>query len=219
MANLGFPRSGIFTGKGILKFLRSILGERTFQDLEIPYACVATDIQTGREVVLDDGNVAEAVRASLSLPFFFHPYYSKGRYLVDGGLVNPVPTSIIMSQGANILLSANLTSKAGDRKVPQGLGWRRRLPSILGGPSIPTILLKTIYTMQYEIAEERAKMAHVVMDINSQGLWWWDLDQAQKIIGLGEASAEENLSKIKSFLPYFSDSCKIRLNKPGRKLY
>ena len=73
--------------------------------------------------------------------------------------------------------------------------------------------------MQYEIAEARSKLAHVVMEINAQGLWWWDLDQANEIIQLGESAAEENLPKIKSFLPYFSDSCKIRLTHRGRKTY
>lgn len=220
MTRVGLPRSGILTGKGVLSFLRDHLGSRTFQDLDIPFACVATDIQTGREIIFDDGDVALGVRASLSLPFFFQPLYHNGRFLVDGGLVNPVPTSVILAQGANVLISANLTSKAADRRVPRVLGWRRRIPSALRGPTIPEILLKTIYTMQYEIAEARAKMAHVVMEIAPQGdLLWWDLDRAQEIMKLGETAAEENISKIKSQLPFFADSCKVRLRHRGRKQY
>lgn len=218
MASLSFPRSGFLTGRGILHFLRTHLGELNFKDLEIPFTCVATDIQSGREVILDDGNVAQAVRASLSLPVYFQPFYSSGRYLVDGGLVNPVPNSVILSQGANILISANLTSKASERKV-RYLGWRRRIPTALRGPNILEILLKTIYTMQYEIAESRAKMAHVNMEITPKGEWWWDLDKAEQIIQLGEASAEENLPKIKSLLPYFADSCRIHLSRRRRKIY
>jgi NTE family protein len=218
MADFIVPRTGLIRGNGILKFLRDYLGDKTFRDLTLPFACVATDIQTGKEIILDSGNVAEAVRASLSLPFFFQPYYLDGRYLVDGGLVNPVPTSIIVAQGANILLSANLTSKASERKVPAMIGWwRRHLPNIMRGPSIPEIMMKTIYIMQYEISQARSEIAHVVMNVKAHSLLWWDLDQAKKMIELGEASAEEMLPKIKSLLPFFADSCKVRLVRKTRK--
>lgn len=214
------PRTGLIRGNGILNFLKSHLGNRDFNDLLLPFNCVATDIQTGKEIVLDKGNVAEAVRASLSLPFFFQPYYLDGRYLVDGGLVNPVPTSIIVAQGANILISTNLTSKASERRVPRVIGWwRRHLPSVMRGPSIPETMIKTIYIMQYEIAQARSELAHVVMQIKSHDLLWWDLDQAKEMIRMGEASAEEVIPKIKSLLPYFSDSCRVRLSRRGRKNY
>jgi NTE family protein len=219
MVDLTFPRAGVIKGKGVLDFLRSHLGDKTFSDLQIPFCCVATDVQTGKEIDLDHGNVAEAVRASLSLPFFFEPYYLDGRYLVDGGLVNPVPTSIIVSQGANILLSANLTSRTGDRKIPRVMGWRKRLPHILRGPSLPEVLMKTIYTMQYEIARARSGIADVVMQINANDLLWWDLDRAAEIIKIGEMVAEENLPKIKALLPFFANSCETHLTRRGKKNY
>jgi NTE family protein len=220
MADPILPRTGIIGGKGVLEFLRSHLGNKTFRELPLPFACVATDIQTGKEIVLDQGNVAEAVRASLSLPFFFQPFYLDGRYLVDGGLVNPVPTSITVAQGANIILSANLTSKASERRVPGVIGWwRRHLPSMMRGPSIPETMMKTIYIMQYEIAAARSEIAHVVMQIKAHDLLWWDLDQSKEMIRMGEGSAEENIPKIKSLLPFFSDSCKVRLTKSGKRNY
>lgn len=219
MMDFTIPRSGILIGKGVLNFLRSHLEDRNFNDLLNPFACVATDINTGREVVLRDGSVAEAVRASLSLPFFFNPYYLDGRYLVDGGLVNPVPTSTVVTLGANIILSANLTSKTAERKMPHMMGWRRQLPNMLRGPTIPEILMKTIYTMQYEIAQARSEIADVVMNVSAANFLWWDLDKADEIIRLGEARAEESLPKIKALLPFFSDSCKVRLEKRGRKRF
>jgi NTE family protein len=220
MADPILPRTGLIRGAGILNFLKSHLGDREFSDLALPFSCVATDIQTGKEIVLDKGNVAEAVRASLSLPFFFQPFYLDGRYLVDGGLVNPVPTSIVVAQGANILISANLTSKASERRVPGMIGWwRRHLPSIMRGPSIPEIMMKTIYIMQHEIAQTRSELAHVIMQIKSHSLLWWDLDQAKEMIRLGEASAEDMIPKIKSLLPFFSNSCKVPLRPRGRRTY
>jgi len=95
------------------------------------------------------------------------------------------------------------------------LGWRKRIPPVMRGPSIPEIIMKTIYTMQYEIAAARSVIADVVMNIQSTDMLWWDLDKAESIIKLGETAAEENLSKIKSLLPFFSDSCKVRLTRRG----
>ncbi|MCB4757393.1 MAG: patatin-like phospholipase family protein, partial [Elusimicrobia bacterium] len=180
--------------------------------------CIATDIQTGRQIVLDEGNVAEAIRASLSLPFFFRPYYRNGRYLVDGGLVDPVPTSHIVAQGANILISANLTCKTEDRRFPNLLGRRKTFRHLLKGPNILEILIKTIYTMQYEISAARSEIAHVVLHVNTGDYQWWDLNKADEIIRLGESAVEENLTKIKSLLPFFNDNCKVMLRKSGPKL-
>jgi NTE family protein len=219
MMDFTIPRSGVFMGRGVLNFLRTHLDEKTFSDLQIPFACVATDINTGKEVVMNEGSVADAVRASLSLPFFFEPAYLNGRYLVDGGLVNPVPTSTVVTLGANIILSANLTSKTGERKLPRVMGWKKQLPAMLRGPAIPEILMKTIYTMQYEIAQARSEIADVVMNVSAGNFLWWDLHKADEIIRLGEARAEESLAKIKSLLPYFSDSCRVRLAHRGRKRF
>lgn len=219
MVDLSLPRSGLIAGRGVLAFLKSHLGDRDFDDLFLPFSCVATDINTGAEVDLDSGNVAEAVRASLSLPFFFQPHYLNGRYLVDGGLVNPVPTSLILSQGANILLSANLTSKTSERKMPSIIGWRRQLPRSLKGPSIPEVMMKTIYTMQHEIAAARSELADVVIHVPLVNYLWWDLHKAGEIIRLGEACAEECIPKLKSLLPFFAESCKVRLSRRGRKSY
>jgi NTE family protein len=155
------------------------------------------------------------VRASLSLPFFFQPYYLNGRYLVDGGLVNPVPTSIAVAKGANVIISANLTSKASERRVPRVMGWRKRLPSVMRGPNITEIMMKTIYIMQYEIAAARSELAHVVLEIKSQDFLWWDLDRAREMIRLGEASAEQSLAKIRSLLPFHADSCRVRVVRRG----
>lgn len=218
MSELTIPRSGIMTGRGILKFLRNHLGDKTFNDTHTPFACVATDIETGKEIVIKEGSLAEGVRASLSLPFFYSPHYMNGRYLVDGGLVNPVPTSIIVNQGAKILISANLTTKTSDRRVPNKK-WKNQIPTLLKGPSIPEILMKTIYTMQYEIASARAEISHVVIKPNTKGQWWWDFDRADVFIRLGEAAAEESLPKIKSLLPFFSNHCQIKLKPTGRKIY
>ena len=217
MADITLPRSGFLIGRGVLKFLKSVLGDVMFDQLPTPFACVATDIQTGQEVILKEGAVAEAVRASLSLPFFFQPYFLGGRYLVDGGLTNPVPTSVIINLGADLLISINLTTKPSMKRVPRIIGWRRQLPAGLRGPNLLEVLIKTIYTMQHEIALWRSEVAHVVLNPDTSEFTWTELHRAAEIVKVGEACAEEALPKIKSLLPFYADYCKANIQPVKRE--
>jgi NTE family protein len=214
LADLTLPWQGLILGRQVLKFLKSILGDVTFEELSTPFACVATDIVTGEEVILNQGNVAEAVRGSLSLPFFFQPFFHNGRFLVDGGLVNPVPTSVIASMGADILLSVNLTTKPSQKRFPGRRNRRRESSSFWKGPNILEVLFKTIYTMQFGIAQSRTEPAHVVMAPDLSNYTWAEFHRASDLIKLGEAYTEESLPKIKSLLPFFADYCRVPLRRP-----
>ncbi|HOX94359.1 MAG TPA: patatin-like phospholipase family protein [Syntrophales bacterium] len=78
------------------------------ENLTKVYAAVSTDLETGREIWFTQGPVMEAVRASISIPGLFAPFLHEGKWLVDGGLVNPVPVSVCRSLGANIVIAVNL---------------------------------------------------------------------------------------------------------------
>jgi NTE family protein len=88
------PTGGIVSGIRILDFLRGKLGTRRIEDLPIGYAAIAADLESGDEVVLDSGELVEAVRASLSLPGLIAPHKMNGRALVDGGVLNPLPFDV-----------------------------------------------------------------------------------------------------------------------------
>jgi NTE family protein len=208
MADFTLPWQGVLIGRGILKFLKSVLGDVTFEDLQVPFTCVATDIVTGQEVILRQGKVAEAVRGSLSLPFFFQPFFHEGRFLVDGGLVNPVPSSVIAAMGADVLISVNLTSKPSSKRMGRR-DWRRLSSSYWKGPNILEVLMKTIYTMQFEIAQARANLSHVVLAPDLSDYTWAEFYRAADIIRLGEDYMEEMMPKVKSTLPFFADYCRV----------
>ena len=88
-----FPKSGLIDGNKVTDFVREYVHAETIEHLPLPFQVVATDIATGKEIWIDQGDVIEAVRASLSVPGIFTPVRRNGRILVDGGLVNPVPVS------------------------------------------------------------------------------------------------------------------------------
>lgn len=103
---------GLFQGRKLFEFIQSHMSSMTFDDVSVPFAAVATDLETGREIWLRNGPLATAIRASGSLPGLFTPYRTpKGRYLLDGGLVNPVPVSVCRALGADYVIAVNLNAE------------------------------------------------------------------------------------------------------------
>lgn len=106
------PREGLLDGKGIEEFLMTLVGERKIENMKIPFAAVATDIWTGEEIVLRSGSLVKAIRASLSFPFLFAPVQIGGRFLVDGGVVNPLPINVAQNMGADFTIAVRSTPSA-----------------------------------------------------------------------------------------------------------
>ncbi len=106
----GFGKSGLVTGLKVQKFLTSILGKKNIEELEIPFAAVATDLLTGQEIHFSKGDLVEAIRASISIPIVFQPVIWNNIILVDGGLVSPVPINVAREIGANHIIAVNVLS-------------------------------------------------------------------------------------------------------------
>lgn len=102
------PKSGLIDGKKVADFLRSYVKGINIEDLSLPFRAVSTDISTGREVLIREGDIIEAVRASISVPGIFTPVRKNGVVLVDGGLVNPVPVSVVREMGAEFVIALDL---------------------------------------------------------------------------------------------------------------
>jgi NTE family protein len=102
--------SGLIKGDKLIEFFRSHFVDRDIHKLARPFGAVATDLQHGREVWLREGRVTDAVRASIALPGLFTPALHDGTWLVDGGLVNPVPVSLCRAMGADLVIAVDLNS-------------------------------------------------------------------------------------------------------------
>ena len=113
----------ILLGKGFIheqkirSILNSIIRDVKFEDLEIPLAVVAADLQSMEEVVISKGLVVEGVRASISMPVMFPPAKWGNRFLIDGGVVNPLPVDVVRNMGANIVVAVNVLATAQPKTV------------------------------------------------------------------------------------------------------
>ncbi|MDG4596109.1 MAG: patatin-like phospholipase RssA [Candidatus Contendobacter sp.] len=101
-------RLGGVEGERLMRAFRERVEDAPIETLPKPFGAVATDLQTGREVWFQDGSLLEAVRASIALPGLFSPMRHQGRWLVDGGLVDPLPVSLCRALGADRVIAVNL---------------------------------------------------------------------------------------------------------------
>ena len=100
---------GFLQGNSLMGAIEKRIGNPNIEDLEIPFACVATELDTGREVWLREGSLLDACRASIALPGMFAPSrFREDKLLVDGGLVNPVPVSLARAMGGDVVIAVNL---------------------------------------------------------------------------------------------------------------
>ncbi len=114
--DLVFPKSGFIDGKRIKDLLAINTSAKTFDDLKIPLAILATDLDTGERIVLDRGSLADAIRASVGVPGIVTPVKQGNRWLVDGGLVDPIPVEAVRDLGAEVVIAVDLTNTKVSRR-------------------------------------------------------------------------------------------------------
>ena len=107
--DISLPRSGLIDGTRIVEFVREYVMATDITELQIPFAAIATDVLTGKEIVQKKGSILDAVRASIAIPGVFTPLVRGDYALVDGGLVNPLPINIARALGADFVIAVDIT--------------------------------------------------------------------------------------------------------------
>jgi len=110
LMDVNLPRAGLFEGDRLTKYLRETMTDLQIEDLPIPFAAVATELNSGKEVWFQEGSLMDAIRASMSMPGILTPFQRGAEWLVDGGLVNPIPVSLCRHMGADVVIAVNLNS-------------------------------------------------------------------------------------------------------------
>ena len=104
----GRPSFGFVKGNKLMKFISQLLKEKNIENFKIPFAAVATDILTGDEIIFDKGDAVSAIRASISFPGVFSPVKFEQTFLVDGGVVNPLPVDVVQDMGADVIIGVSV---------------------------------------------------------------------------------------------------------------
>lgn len=189
-------RVGFLSGNRVENFLKPIIGDRDISDCKIPFAAVAADIQSARQVILTRGSLLKAVRASISIPVVFVPLKYNGRFLVDGGTINPVPADVVKSMGATFVIAVNVMNNPRER-IHLGLTGNKQSTR---APGMMNTLLQSFYLMQYEIVRASILKADIMIEPDVRNIEIYEFHRGQEAIKAGYEAARAVIPEINRML-------------------
>lgn len=183
-----FPLKGFIRGKKVMNLVSSAVNNADFMDLLIPTFLVSVDIFKGEEVLFETGDVTTAVRSSLSLPVVFSPVRHEGRWLVDGGLLNPVPVDILEQKGADKIISVCV-------EYPNSSMNHNTTP-----PGIMEIISRTMHIVHQKVTSGFAQKSDIVIYPDVQDFAWNDFHMGESLMQRGEDACTQVISEIKQLV-------------------
>jgi len=188
IGRMTMSRSGVQSNERLEAYLRTRLPKTRFEDLTIPFAAVATELSTGKAVILKDtGDVPFAIRASCAIPGWYLPVVDdQGRQLVDGGLVANVPVNVARSLGADIVIAVDVNAE-GAKFLNQSL-------SIIG------VVIQSMLVVQRIAAQAQLDAADVVITPHVGHIRWDEMGRAEELLKAGREAVLEGLSGIRSVI-------------------
>jgi NTE family protein len=219
--DLMFPLRGLIRGRHVKNFLTRYLGRKTFFDLKMPLRVVACDCRTMQQVVFESGSLVDAVLSSISIPGVFPPYHMGSRYFIDGGILNPLPTDVLVAAGAKKIISVNvLPSSEEIERTYDLLSQRRTKPDFVKqgvwrypwhffkhrfdewmDPNIFGIIVSTIQSMEYLLAQVSSlSQSDVALHPDMTGVSWSDFEHAEELVARGRQEARRCLGRIQSLV-------------------
>jgi NTE family protein len=186
LADPVFPKLGLIRGNEVRRFLAAQFGSRTFYDLMMPLKIVACDIENRDEVVIDKGSIVDAIMASIAIPGIFEPVNIGGRYLLDGGIINPLPTNVLIRMGVSKIIAVNA--------LPSPEDVRKSKKKIF---NIFDIIVNSVQASEYLLAEASCKAADIAMHPIVSKVDWYEFYESEKVIKRGEEEALRYLPQLK----------------------
>ncbi len=182
------PLKGFLRGRKAMNLVANAVNHSDFMDLLIPTYIVGVDILKGEEVLFDTGDVSKAVRSSLSVPAIFAPFRHNGRWMVDGGLLNPVPVNILEQKGADKIIAVCVENPNSTAKQTQ------RSPSIL------QVIFRTINIVHSTATTGFAQKSDIVVYPETNEFAWDDFHKGKVLMQRGETACRKKIEEIKALV-------------------
>ncbi|MBA3025245.1 MAG: serine protease [Sulfurimonas sp.] len=205
---------GLISGDTLMEKMHSLVGDCLIEDLSIKFTAVASDIDSEKEIWINKGSLLNAIRASISLPLFFTPYLYQGRYLVDGGVLNPVPIAPTFNDNTDLTIAVNLGgSPASDgalKNIKKELDFSEKIKKHINKITIPesvvnetgmyNIANKSFDSMQGAIARMKlsAYPPDIELEIPRNLCGMFDFNKANEIIEYGYNFCEKIFAEIEN---------------------
>ena len=184
LLDFGFMSKGFLKGRSVERILKKYINPKTtFQNLKHEFCCIATDLYTGKEVVLKEGNLLKSIRASFSVPGVFAPTTIDDMFLVDGGLLNNVPDDVVKHMGSDIVIAVDLVN------------------DYLEHPEINTVadvIYRSAILAEYKLRQLKKTKADVVIapKVEHYKQFVFNEKIAKELIKLGEEATKQALPDI-----------------------
>ncbi|MCD4771835.1 MAG: patatin-like phospholipase family protein [Bacteroidales bacterium] len=215
-----FSSHGLIKGDKVFNKMKTFLPDRNIEDLDIPFAAVATDITNEKEVVFTTGSIYEAVRASIAIPTVFTPVSKDNILLVDGGVLNPIPVNRVIRSGNDILVAVNVYADIPYSKEKKQTKKQLKIQDIYNKNTkifkqklneiIPKsnksklgyfkLINATTNAMIHQISEMTLDMCKpdILVNISRHSGSTFDFYKAEQLIETGRLAAKESIEKYKN---------------------
>ncbi len=190
-----YSRMGWASTAGIGALIESSIGSVNIEDAKIPLAIVATDIESGKPVVFREGSLSRAVMASCCIPGYFAPVAHEGKLLVDGGVVENLPVSPLLTMGAELTIGVTLLSKRAFKKPRHVLD----------------VMLNTMSIMTNVQTEAHGARAGIVIEPDVEDFSSGDFSRAEELVAAGYRAAL-------AMMPTIQETLRVRRRSRGEKL-
>lgn len=182
--DITLPGLGIIVGEKIKEIIRLLTHRKKLEELAIPTAIVATDLNSGEPVIFRSGSIEEAVRASISIPGIFEPVVINDRMLVDGGVIDRVPIGIVREMGADISIAVDVVPQVSQIQIK----------------NIFDVIMQTFGIMEREILNQRMPAADLVIHPDLSDISPSAFTRAEECIKRGEIAAKEQIPQLKKLI-------------------
>ncbi|MBN3039845.1 MAG: patatin-like phospholipase family protein [Candidatus Omnitrophica bacterium] len=220
--DMTFPRRGLISGKYINRLIRKHLKSKIFEELKIPFLTVSSNLESRQEVIIDEGDIVKAVRASIAIPGVFTPMLIDKDFLIDGGILQPLPVRPLIHKGVRKIIAVNVLPNQLDvgnafskyRKKQEEEISRLKISGILGRmgffirrqtrrfffPNLFDSIVIAMQTSESIIAEESSKLADVCLHPDLSDVSWFEFYRVRELIKRGEDETRKKLPMIRQII-------------------
>ncbi len=218
----GFPKSALMKGNAIERWLRKHMGTKTFHGNRFPLKVVAYDLLQREEIVISQGSLVDAVRKSIAIPGVIAPILEDHKLIIDGGVLNPLPTNVLAGLGIKKIIAVNVLQSPADavrgyaieqaqeaenskvRFLPDpgkylGIHAQRMLRKLFW-PNISDIIVRSLQATEYVISQQSATQADIMIHPDLAGINWFELYQVNRLLRCGEEATYKLLPEIKKLV-------------------
>ncbi|MBY0120815.1 patatin-like phospholipase family protein [Bacillus sp. S/N-304-OC-R1] len=178
------PKMGFIAGKRVKELIRIFTHGKNLEQLKLPVKVVATDLMTGEKIIFDKGPIADAVRASISIPGIFVPERLNGRLLVDGGVVDRVPVSVVKEMGADIVIAIDVSHVKTNAEIT----------------SIYDVIMQSLDILQMELVSHREIVSDLMIKPRVEMYSSRAFTNIEDIIRIGEEETRKFIPQIKQVI-------------------